>query len=108
MATQEELTLLIRLRDELTKPAQQMRQALAGIGASVAGVALGFGAFQIARTAVTHLTDTVKEAFTAAQTYNQIQAQTNTVIRSTAGAAGLEAAQIKELADALESVTGFT
>lgn len=68
------------------------------------GTALGFGITDLAHNA----TGAIVDAFAGAAESAKVQAQTNAVLKSTGGIAGVTAEQIKDLASSLQETTLFT
>ena len=83
-----------------------MTQSLKGIGASIAGTALGFGVFQASRVLTDGVTSALKSAVQSAEDFNRMQAQTAAVLKSTSGVAGVTAEQVRSLAANLEQLSG--
>ena len=97
MASQATLSLLIELKDNASKGLDSITSSLGTLGTIAGGVALaGVAAFGAA------LVSGVGDAREAAKVY----AQTEQVIKSTGGAAGFSAQQIKDMAGSLSAASG--
>ncbi len=119
MASKAELELLLSLTDEVSKAAKDVKGNLEDVGKSGASaktiitdlgnigktvLAAGFAVGAAATAALTGaLVSCVKEAVE----FEKITAQTEAVVKSTGGAAGLTAQEIIDMADALEGATGI-
>lgn len=73
----------------------------------VAATAAGFAAFKAADAIFQTVKDSINSALKAAEDYNVVQAQTDAVLRSTGGAAGLAKSEIANLAASLEQMSGI-
>lgn len=78
-----------------------MRKSSAGMIGSMKALAVGVGAFFIAR----QITDWARDSMAALANWEVIAAQTNAVIESTGGAAGVTAEHINKLSQSLEAST---
>lgn len=97
MASQAVLELLIQLKDQASSGLASLGGALQSVG----GIALGVTAGGIAAVSAA-LVAGVADAREA----NQVMAQTETVIRSTGGAAGFTAQQVADMATKLSAAQG--
>jgi phage-related protein len=105
MSSSAALELVMRLKDETSGPLNSIKGALGGVGDVAAGVAkAGLLAAAAGATALAGaLTFSVKAAMEA----QQIDAQLDAVLKSTAGAAGMSKDAIVGLANSLSQLTPF-
>lgn len=82
------------------KAGKQFGVSMTGIGRSIAGVTAVFAG-------AAGFTSVVRTAFSEMAESNKVMAQTNAVLKSTGGVAGVTAAHVHDLADALLRKTGI-
>jgi hypothetical protein len=97
MPSQATLELLVKLRDEASKGLDALGGALGNVGMIAGGVALA-GVAALGAAVVAGVGDAREAA--------KIYAQTENVIRSTGGAAGVTADQVSDLAASLSAASG--
>ena len=98
--------------DDVGKNAGKAGKSFNGMGSVMTGVLQGVGqalggfALQLAGKALSAVTDFVGGAIEEASAWNSVMAQTEAVIKSTGGAAGLTATQMSEMAQAMSASNG--
>lgn len=97
MAAQAALDLLINLKDNASGPLEKITGALGGLGKVAGGAALG-GIAALGATLASGVSDAREAAL--------VMAQTESVIKSTGGAAGFTADQIADMAGSLSAASG--
>lgn len=88
--------------------AEKAAGGFSGALGNIASTAAGFIAANVVMGAFNEITGAIHGAFSSAIEFEQIQAQTAAVLKSTGGAAGMTAESVKELAASLEAVTPFS
>ena len=76
-------------------------------GKGALSMAAGLGVFNIAQSALGGLKGAIGDAIGAAKQQQQVDAQTEAVIKSTGGAAGVSAQQIQDYANAIQDSSTF-
>ena len=98
--------------DDVGRNAGKAGKSFTGMGSVMTGVLQGVGqalggfALQLAGKALSAVTDFVGGAIEEASAWNSVMAQTEAVIKSTGGAAGLTAKQMSEMAQAMSASNG--
>ena len=98
--------------DDVGRNAGKAGKSFTGMGSVMTGVLQGVGpalggfALQLAGKALSAVTDFVGGAIEEASAWNSVMAQTEAVIKSTGGAAGLTATQMSEMAQAMSASNG--
>jgi len=119
MASKAELELLLSLTDDVSKAAKDIKGNLEDVGKSgtsaktviddlgkVGKTVLAAG-LAVGTAAVVALGGALYSCVNEAIEFEKITAQTEAVVKSTGGAAGLTAQEIIDMADALEGATGI-
>lgn len=106
-----DLTLVLKAKDEASRAVHDVEKAahglsfgLGGLGDRIAGLGIGLFGIQQAFSAVG---GAVKGLIGDAIEAQKVEAQLDAVLKSTAGAAGLQKKELTEMADALSRVTMF-
>ena len=117
-----DVLITIRADDKASKPVADMHRnitsslsglsksgtaAFGGLGRSAATFAAGMGIFTVVNSAMSKLAGTFTGAIAESRSLQVAQAQTNAVIASTSGVAGVSAKSVRELAASLEHFTRF-
>ena len=98
--------------DDVGRNAGKAGKSFTGMGSVMTGVLQGVGqalggfALQIAGKALSAVTDFIGGAIEEASAWNSVMAQTEAVIKSTGGAAGLTATQMSDMAQAMSASNG--
>lgn len=98
--------------DDVGRNAGKAGKSFTGMGSVMTGVLQGVGqalggfALQLAGKALSAVTDFVGGAIEEASAWNSVMAQTEAVIKSTGGAAGLTTKQMSEMAQAMSASNG--
>ena len=98
----DKIEIVIDGKDQSSGAFKSASGGLGGLLKSAAGFATGMGIFSLASGAVGGFSNAIKDAITASAEQQQVDAQTQAVIKSTGQAAGLSATQISDMADALQ------
>lgn len=106
MATTAALDLIIRLKDEASKGLESVSSGLADIGKQAIGFAAGGVLLGGLETLAGGLQETFAGAFEDARGTLGLMAQTEAVIASTGGAAGVSAQQVADYAASLSDASG--
>lgn len=104
MASSAALELIIGVQDKASKPIKAITGGLASLGKAAGGLALG--GLAVATVGVGALGAALAGGIADARDAARVMAQTESVIKSTGGAAGLTAEQIAEMAGALSAAEG--
>jgi phage-related protein len=120
MASKAELALILSLVDDVTSTAKTVKGELEGIGKEGMSVQkvigdlgnIGFGILKagaiIGAAAITAVGAALTSCVKDAMDFQQVAAQTEAVIKSTGGAAGMTTEEILAMADALQTTTRFS
>ena len=98
--------------DDVGKNATKAGKSFSGMGSVMTGVLQGVGqgivgmASQLAGKAISAVTDFVGGAIEEASAWNSVMAQTEAVVKSTGGAAGLTAAEMANMAGEMSAASG--
>ena len=98
--------------DDVGKNAGKAGKSFSGMGSVMTGVLQGVGqgivgmASQLAGKAISAVTDFVGGAIEEASAWNSVMAQTEAVVKSTGGAAGLTAAEMANMAGEMSAASG--
>ena len=98
--------------DDVGKKAGNAGSSFSGMGATMTGVLQGIGqgiagmAMQLGSKAIGAVTDFIGGAIKEAAEFDSVMAQTEAVIASTGGAAGLTAAEMANMAGAMSAASG--
>ena len=98
--------------DDVSKNAGKAGKSFSGMGSVMSGVLQGIGqgiagfAMQMGSKALGAVTDFVGGAIEEASSWNSVMAQTEAVIASTGGAAGLTAKEMANMAGAMSAASG--
>ena len=98
--------------DDVSKNAGKAGSSFNGMGATMTGVLQGIGqglagmALQLGKQALGAVTDFIGGAIDEAAAFDSVMAQTEAVIASTGGAAGLTAKEMAEMASAMSAASG--
>src|SRR5690242_10462295 len=91
--------------DSISGKAKSTGSSLKGMLGNMLGIAGGVSAANLAGNAFNFLKGQIGDVFSAAEQSQQVMAQTNAVLKSTHGAAGLTAQQIGNLATKLSDMS---
>ena len=98
--------------DDVSKNAGKAGSSFSGMGATMTGVLQGIGqgiagmALDLGKQALGAVTDFIGGAIDEASAWNSVMAQTEAVVKSTGGAAGLTAAEMANMAGAMSAASG--
>lgn len=110
MPSEAELAILLRLHDELSGKMAKPTKAVEGFGTTVAKVGkltAGFLAASSIEQGVKSLFRSVGSLVDKSREQGQVQAQTNAVLKSTGGVAGVTGEQVADLASKYQGLTRF-
>jgi phage-related protein len=106
----EEIALLVKLRDEASSGVDQIKSKFGGLGdtiGKVGTIAGGFLAANVVQQGVGALTGFIGDSIGAIKESIAVNAQLDAVLKSTGGAVGLTADQIRDMASAYEKSSKF-
>ena len=98
--------------DDVSANAGKAGKSFSGMGATMTGVLQGIGqgiagmAMDLGKKALGAVTDFIGGAIEEASAWNSVMAQTEAVVKSTGGAAGLTAAEMANMAGAMSAASG--
>ena len=98
--------------DDVSANAGKAGKSFSGMGATMTGVLQGIGqgiagmALDLGKKALGAVTDFLGGAIEEASAWNSVMAQTEAVVKSTGGAAGLTAAEMANMAGAMSAASG--
>ena len=98
--------------DDVSANAGKAGKSFSGMGATMTGVLQGIGqgiagmALDLGKKALGAVTDFIGGAIEEASAWNSVMAQTEAVVKSTGGAAGLTAAEMANMAGAMSAASG--
>ena len=98
--------------DDVSTNAGKAGKSFSGMGATMTGVLQGIGqgiagmALDLGKQALGAVTDFIGGAIDEASAWNSVMAQTEAVVKSTGGAAGLTAAEMANMAGAMSAASG--
>jgi phage-related protein len=98
--------------DDVSTNAGKAGKSFSGMGATMTGVLQGIGqgiagmALDLGKKALGAVTDFIGGAIEEASAWNSVMAQTEAVVKSTGGAAGLTAAEMANMAGAMSAASG--
>lgn len=102
-----EVKITVTAEDKASAQVDQIGKSITGLKTVIAGTAAGFAAFRVAEQVFDTIKQSITSAIKAAEDLNVVQAQTEAVLRSTGGAAGITAREIGDLAASLEQMSGI-
>lgn len=111
MPTRAELAVLLKLHDEFSSQMVKPTKAVEGFGGTmqrVNGITRGFLQARVVEEGVRSFIGGLKGASEASRESARVQQQTNAVLTSTGGAAGVSAEEVRELAQRYQELTRFT
>lgn len=106
----EEIAILVKVRDEASKAVDEIKGKFGGLGdtlGKVGTIASGFLAANVVSGAVSTVTGFIGDSIAAVKESIAVNAQLDAVLKSTGGAAGLNAEEIRNMASALEKSSKF-